>query len=104
MSGYGEAIAKALPFAIQAADRWHLMHNPSQAFCDAVRKSMRQIRRVIGAATITPDLLTSAERLQYEGYLRREGSNAAILALWKDGVPIISGERSDTFGSRRLKR
>ena len=61
--GYGEAIAKALPDAIQVADRWRLMHNASQAFLDGVRKSMRQIRRVIGAATITPDWLTSAERL-----------------------------------------
>ncbi len=116
--GYGEAIAKALPNAIQVADRWHLMHNASQAFLDAVRKSMRQIRRVIGAATINPDLLTSAERLQYEGYLRREETNIAILALWKDGVSIkqivkrtghhrqtirriIRGERSDVFRPRQ---
>ena len=116
--GYGEAIAKALPEAIQVADRWHLMHNASQAFLDAVRKSMRQIRRVIGAATITPDVLTSAERLQYEGYLRREEINTAILALWMDGIPIkqigkqtghhrqtirriVRGERSDIFRSRQ---
>ena len=33
---------------------------------------MRQIRAAIGAATIDPDLLTAAERIQYEGYLRRE--------------------------------
>lgn len=116
--GYGEAIAKALPKAIQVADRWHIMQNASQAFLDAVRKSMRQIRRVIGAATINPDLLTCAERLQYEGYLRREETNAAILALWKDGVPIkqivkrtghhrqtirriIRGERSDVFRPRQ---
>jgi transposase len=25
--GYGEAVAKALPDAIQIADRWHLMEN-----------------------------------------------------------------------------
>lgn len=116
--GYGEAIAKALPGAVQVADRWHLMHNASQAFLDAVRKSMRQIRRVIGAATINPDLLTCAERLQYEGYLRREETNVAILALWKDGVPIkqivkrtghhrqtvrriVRGERSDVFRPRQ---
>jgi len=116
--GYGEAIAKALPGAVQVADRWHLMHNASQAFLDAVRKSMRQIRRVIGAATINPDLLTCAERLQYEGYLRREETNVAILALWEQGVPIkqivkrtghhrqtvrriIRGERSDVFRPRQ---
>lgn len=69
--GYAVAAAKALPNATQVADRWHLMENASRAFLDAVRKSMRQIRAVIGAATINPDLLTAAERIQYEGYLRR---------------------------------
>ena len=34
--GYGEAAAKALPRAIQVADRWHLMENASAAFLDAV--------------------------------------------------------------------
>lgn len=58
------------------------------AFLDAVRKSMRQIPTVIGATTIDPKLLTAAERLQYEGYLRREETNAAILALSKNGIPI----------------
>ena len=56
--GYGEAAAKALPHAVQVADRWHLMENASRAFLDAVRKSMRQIRSVIGATTINPELLT----------------------------------------------
>jgi hypothetical protein len=33
---------------------------------------MRQIRRAVGAMTISPDLLTAADRLQYEGYLHPE--------------------------------
>jgi transposase len=116
--GYGEAAAKALPNAIQVADRWHLMENASRAFLDAVRKSMRNIRTVIGATTISPELLTCAERIQYEGYLHREETNAAVLALAKDGVPIkqivrqtghsrqlvrhvIRGERSDIFRARQ---
>jgi transposase len=78
--GYALAAAKALPQATQVADRWHLMENASRAFFDAVRKSMRQIRAAIGAATINPELLTAAERLQYEGYLRREEENAVIPA------------------------
>lgn len=88
--GYGEAAAKALPHAVQVTDRWHLMENGSRVFLDADRKSMRQIRIVIGATTIDPRLLTAAERLQYEGYLRREReeTNAAILALSKNGMPI----------------
>jgi hypothetical protein len=65
-----------------------VVENASRAFLDAVRKSMRQIRAVLGPATINPDLLTAAERIQYEGYLRREDANAAILALAREGVTI----------------
>lgn len=115
--GYGLAAAKALPNAVQVADRWHLMENASTAFLDAVRKSMRQIRTAIGAATINPKLLTAAEKLQYEGYLRREEENAFVLALAKEGCRIkeivrrtgysrqlvrrvVRGQRSDIFRVR----
>jgi transposase len=116
--GYGEAATKALPGAVQVADRWHLMENASAAFLEAVRRSMRTIRTVVGATTIDPTLLTSAERLQYEGYLRREETNAAVLALAGKGVPVrqivrrtghsrklvrqvLRGERTDVFRVRQ---
>ena len=116
--GYGEATARALPHAIQVADRWHLMENASAAFLDAVRKSMRSIRTAIGANTINPDLLTAAEKLQYQGHLRREETNAAIMKLASEGIPIkeivrrtghsrklvrqvIRGERTDVFRVRQ---
>ena len=115
--GYSLAAAKALPSALQVADRWHLMENASHAFLDAVRKSMREIRAAVGAATINPELLTAAERLQYEGYLRREESNATILARAQRGESIkeivratgnsrglvrrvLRGQRSDVFRTR----
>ena len=85
---YALAAAKALPHATQVADRWHLMENASRAFLDAVRTSMRQIRGVLGATTVDPNLLTAAERIQHEGYLRREETNLAILALAKEGAAI----------------
>ncbi|MBB3648318.1 transposase [Rhizobium sp. BK619] len=85
---YGLAAARALPDAVQVADRCHLMENASRAFLDAVRKSMRQIRKTLGTTRVDPKLLTAAERLQYEGYLRREQTNAAIMALAKDGMTI----------------
>lgn len=105
--GYALAAAKALPKATQVG----------RAFLDAVRKSMRQIRAVIGAATINPDLLTAAERLQYAGYLAREETNRAVLDLSKQGVAIkeivrrtgysrglvrriLRGQRSDVFRVR----
>jgi transposase len=101
--GYGEAATKALPDAIQVADRWHLMENASSAFLEAVRRSMRVIRTAIGATTINPELLTCAERLQYEGYLRRKDINAAIMALVRDAVPLKEIVRR-TGHSRKLVR
>lgn len=43
---YGLAAARALPDAVQVADRWHLMENASRAFLDAVRKSNHARRRL----------------------------------------------------------
>lgn len=115
---YALAAQRALPNAVQVADRWHLMENASTAFLDAVRRSMRPIRAAIGAATIDPALLTAAERLQYEGHLRREETNASILAMATDGASIkeirrrtgysrkliravLRGQRSDIFRTRQ---
>lgn len=83
-----QATAQAPPHADQVADRWHLMENASRAFLDAVRKSMRQVRVAIGIATVNPKLLTAAERLPYEGYLRREKANAVIRGFVSEGVSI----------------
>ncbi len=100
---YALAAQRALPNAIQVADRWRLMENASAAFLGAVRKSMRPIRAAIGAATIDPELLAAAERLQYEGYLRREGTNASILAMAADGASIKEIRRKTGY-SRKLIR
>lgn len=76
------------------ADRWHLVENASSAFLDAVRKSMRSIRAAIGVATINPGLLTCAEKLQYEGYLRREEMDAFIMRLSEDAVAAFGRSNS----------
>ncbi|MEZ5670119.1 MAG: ISL3 family transposase [Alphaproteobacteria bacterium] len=115
---YGPAVSRALPEARQVADRWHLMENASSAFLDAVRRSMRSIRQALGATEINPALLTCAERIQYEGFLRREETNRTILVLFDAGTPIkaivrrtgcsrqvvrrvVRGERDDVFRIRK---
>src|SRR5437870_8477172 len=84
--GYGQAATRAAPQAVQVADRWHLMENASAAFLEAIRRSMRPIRLALGSAAIDPALLTHAERLQHEGYLRREEAYGIIRALAKAGA------------------
>lgn len=101
--GYGPAASKGAPQAVQVADRWHLMENASAAFLEAVRRSMRQIRQALGSTGIDPDLLTCAERLQYEGFIRRQESNQAIKGLAAAGTPIKEITRR-TGRSRKLVR
>jgi transposase len=64
---------------------------------------MRSIRTAIGASTIDPALLTAAERLQYEGYLRREETYASIWAMAADGASIKEIRRKTGY-SRKLIR
>lgn len=115
--GYGGAVARALPEAVQVADRWHLLENASAAFLAAVRRSMPVIREAIGAKKIDPKLLTAAEKLQFEGFQRRQRTNLMVRRMAGDGVPIkrivrltglsrglvrqiIRGEREDVFRVR----
>jgi transposase len=101
--GYGQAANRAAPQAVQVADRWHLMENVSAAFLEAVRRSMRPIRMALGSAVIDPALLSHAERLQHEGYLRREEAYGAIRTLAQAGTPIREIVRR-TGRSRKLVR
>jgi transposase len=102
-AGYGHAVARACPEATQVADRWHLMENASAAFLQAVRQSMRAIRRALAAGTVDPDLLTSAQRRQYEGFLRREADNAVIRHAAGAGMSIKEIVRR-TGHSRKVVR
>lgn len=64
---------------------------------------MRDIRRAVGSHIIDPQLLTCAEKLQYEGYLRRRETNEAIQELSKKGVSIRQIVKQ-TGHSRKLVR
>ncbi len=116
--GYGEAVARALPAVRQVADRWHLMENASRAFLDAVRGALHRIRSVMGATTLNPALLSSAERLQVDGWARRRRTNNTVIAMRDDGWSIkeiartaglargtvrriVRGQRDDVFRSRQ---
>jgi transposase len=101
--GYGQAAASAAPQAVQIADRWHLMENASAAFLEAVRRSMRPIRQALGSTVVDEALLTCAERIQYDGYRRRQDSNRTIKDLSQAGMSIKEIMRR-TGRSRKLVR
>ncbi|MGX5851134.1 hypothetical protein ACWGTO_29145 [Mesorhizobium sp. PL10] len=92
-----------MPHADQVADGWHLMENASRAFLDAVSKAMRQFRKAVGSAIINPKLLTYAERLQYDGYLRRQQTNETILDCRNRAIPIKQIVKRTGY-SRKLVR
>jgi transposase len=79
---------------------------------------MPDIRKVVGAQKLDPEILTAAERLQYEGFLRRQHTNRMVRHMAGDGVPlkrivrltglsrglvrqIVRGEREDVFRVRQ---
>lgn len=115
--GYGGAVARALPEAVQVADRWHLLENASAAFLAVVQRNMPAIRKAIGVKTLDLKLLSAAERLQFEGFQRRQQTNRMVRQMADDGTPvkrivrltglsrglvrqILRGEREDVFRIR----
>ena len=102
--GYAEAAKRALPNAIQVADRWHLFANASAAFKDAVRRLMPEIRRAFGSKDIDPGLLTCAEKLQWDGWRRRKEINDAVVTLSREGMTIKAIARETGIARQTIRR
>jgi hypothetical protein len=67
------------------------------------RRSMPSIRRALASSEVDPALLTSAERIQHDGFLRRQENNKIVSDLAKTGASINEVTRR-TGRSRKLVR
>ncbi len=68
------------------------MENASAASLDAIRRSMRSIRQVLGSTVIDPALLTSTERIHYDGFGspdRIAGARRAPGLAREENAPIV---------------
>jgi transposase len=80
------------------------MENASQALLDIVRKSMRVIRQALGGGDLDPARLTYVERLQYDGYLRRQETDAAIRRLADTGMAIKTIVRATGYSRKTVRQ
>lgn len=100
---YGQAATQGAAQAVQVADRWHLMEDASAAFLEVVRRSPPSIRQALASGEVDPALLTCAEQIQHDGFLRRKKSNKIVKDLAETGVSIKEITRQ-TGRSRKLVR
>lgn len=100
---YAEAASRAAPKAVQVADRWHLLHNMSEALVDALRPHHRllsEVARAIAkeaAAKPAPEPVceqpsaavkapTRAQRVQQQNRERRLARYEAVMEQVRQGV------------------
>ncbi len=101
---YADGGRRGAPDAVHVADRWHLLENCSAAVLEAVKRNMPALRAAaqptttaLAAVAITvvpaadpdaPPTMTSAQRLQYEGWQRRVQVHGEVMRLHQQGVSV----------------
>lgn len=92
---YAEAATKAAPQAVQVADRWHLLHNMSEALIRSLVPHHRLLAEVAQAvsgqsATMTDSASTgpmsSNQRVQQQNRERRSGCYEIVMEQVRQGV------------------
>lgn len=119
-ASYADGGRRGAPDAVHVADRWHLLENCSAAVLEAVKRNMPALRVVAQpissdppAAAVTvppaadPDALppmTSAQRLQWQGWQRRVQVHGEAMRLHQQGVPVRHIARDLALSRNTVRR
>ena len=116
---YAEAATKAAPKAVQVADRWHLLHNLSEALIDALAPHHRLLAEVAKATSDKPEAGNVSIPLQsnpakpqshrqkmrqQENRERRLACYEAVMEQVRQGVTQVEIARRCGLGIRTIRR
>jgi len=113
---YAEAATKAAPQAVQIADRWHLLHNMSEALVDALRPHHRLLAEVAKATSGQPEADAVSNTLQanprsLRQKMRQQENRECRLACYeavmeqvRQGVTQVDIARRCGLGVRTIRR
>ncbi len=119
-AGYADGGRRGAPDAVHVADRWHLLENCSAAVLEAMKRHMPALRAAAQptsstfaaeTATATPASdptasppMTSAQRLQYEGWQRRVQVHGEVMRLHQQGFPVRHIARDLALSRNTVRR
>ncbi len=119
-AGYADGGRRGAPGAVHVADRWHLLENCSAAVLDAVKRHLPAVRAAAqpvsgdpaAAAMVavpapdpaTPPSMTSAQRLQWQGWQRRVLVHDDVMRLHRKGVPVRQIARELALSRNTVRR
>ena len=119
-AGYADGGRRGAPGAVHVADRWHLLENCSAAVLEAVKRNMPALRAAAkpassapaaAATTVVPVAdpdapppMTSAQRLQWQGWQRRVQVHGEVMRLHQQGVPIRHIARDLALSRNTVRR